>query len=80
MRGARSQGSRIASNYHNENCCVGSAFHAESFTYTPTADESDARLTLASAQISDSPLYGPIITDMSIVQSPAFGLGSGPAP
>jgi hypothetical protein len=21
MRGARSQGSRIASNYHNENCC-----------------------------------------------------------
>ena len=47
----------------------GSPFQTETFSYTPTEDESAAQLIFASEQDSDSLLYGPIISDISIVRS-----------
>ncbi len=45
-------------------------FQTETFSYTPSVDETGARLILASQQTSDSLSYGPIVTDLSITDPP----------
>ncbi len=51
----------------------GAPFQTESFSYTPTTDESQARLVLSSQQYADLLNYGPIITDLSISDPPGSG-------
>ncbi len=57
----------------------GAAFQTESFSFTPSVNETGARLIMTSEQDSDSLLYGPIITGISITDPPGFTSGDIPS-
>ena len=56
-----------------------SPFQTESFTYSPAADETAARLIMMSQQNTAAPLYGPVITAISIASLPAVTSSSPPS-